>query len=71
MKWVTEIDAIDPVDGKMKKWHGPVVPGNTEAEAKEYCESHGLGYCSVSGEFVEESEWEENIKAFKRKMNEL
>lgn len=45
--WGTEIRAIDPMDGEMKTWAGPIVPGITYKEAKRYCSENGLGYCKV------------------------
>ncbi len=45
--WGTEIRAIDPMDGEMKTWGGPVVPGITYKDAKRYCRDNGLGYCKV------------------------
>lgn len=51
-QWVTEIKAIDPVDGEMKTWGGPTVPGISLRFAKEYCQNNGLGYCKVIGQLI-------------------
>lgn len=58
MIWLTEIRAVDPVDGQMKTWAGPDVPGNSREEAERYCQENGLGYCEVIGSLV--LEWEED-----------
>lgn len=50
--YVTEIQAIDPRTGEMKRWGGPDVPGLTHAMAEEYCQQNGLGYCKVIGLLV-------------------
>ena len=52
-RWVTEIRAIDPVDGELKTWGGPNVPGLTFGMAEQYCREN-LGYCRVIGELVSE-----------------
>jgi hypothetical protein len=58
--WVTEIEAIDPMDGHMKLWAGPHVPGDTFADAVEYCIENGLGYCKVVDQLCMEIEADEN-----------
>jgi hypothetical protein len=50
--WVTEIQAIDPATGIMKKWFGPNVPGISHDDAVRFCQQNELGYCSVLGELV-------------------
>jgi hypothetical protein len=52
--WYTEIKAISPVDGALKVYCGPNVPGINEKTAQEYCENNGLGYCKVIGELIAE-----------------
>jgi hypothetical protein len=52
--WVTEIKAIDPATGFMKKWCGPNVPGINYEDAEHYCQQNDLGYCAVLGELVAE-----------------
>lgn len=52
--WVTEIRAIDPVDGEMKTWAGPNVPGISWGFAEQYCQDNGLGYCKVIGQLIAE-----------------
>ena len=53
-KWVTEIRAIDPTDGEIKRYSGPWAFGDTLAEAVRYCQENGMGYAMPVGEFVEE-----------------
>ncbi len=53
-QYLTEIKAIDPVDGEIKTFAGPNVPGITFADAEVYCQNNGLGYCKVIGELVAE-----------------
>lgn len=50
--FATKIRAIDPETGEMETWEGPHVPGISIADAKDYCQNHGLGYCEVYGELV-------------------
>lgn len=52
--WATEIRAISPIDGRLKLYGGPNVPGLTEGMAQQYCEDNGLGYCKVVGELIAE-----------------
>jgi hypothetical protein len=56
-RWCTEIKAIDPSDQVMKTWCGPNVPGETEDQARKYCDDNGLGYCKIIGELVCEIPW--------------
>lgn len=53
-KWLTEIRAIDPLTGDIKKWGGPEVPGLSHHDAQQYCFNNGLGYCMVVGELIAE-----------------
>jgi hypothetical protein len=54
MTFTTIINAIDPLDGKLKVWGGP----NIEAESWElgemFLQSNGLGYCKIDGTLVKE-----------------
>lgn len=52
--FVTEINAIDPIDGETKAWFGPYVPGITKRDAEQYCQANGLAYCKIIGELVAE-----------------
>ncbi len=54
MIFVTEIRAISPIDGELKTYGGPNVPGINEQTAQEYCEMNGLGYCKVTGQLISE-----------------
>lgn len=53
-KWATEIKAIDPKTGELKKWCGIEVPGINLEDAELYCQNNGLGYCKVIGELIAE-----------------
>lgn len=63
--WTTEIRAIDPIDGELKLWQGPNVPGKDFNEADRYCIENGLGYCVVTGRFVAEIGWDSALFATK------
>ena len=39
-------------------WSGPKVPGISFEDAQNYCEANGLGYCTVTGEFIGEVDWD-------------
>ena len=56
-KFVTEILAIDPMDGQMRLWAGPLIEAETIEQAREYCDANGLGYCAVVGKFIAEIPW--------------
>lgn len=53
-KWITSIRAIDPMDGELKNWVGPIVEGITMKDAWNYCQMNGLGYCTIEGELIAE-----------------
>lgn len=53
-QWVTELKAISPIDGELKRFCGPHVPGFTKKLAEEYCQNNGLGYLFVIGELIAE-----------------
>lgn len=53
-EYVTEVKAISPTDGELKKYCGPNVPGISFSDAQAFCENNGLGYCKVIGELVAE-----------------
>ena len=52
--WGTEIEAINAQTGEIKKYCGPNVPGISQSDAENYCQTNGLGYCKVIGELVAE-----------------
>lgn len=54
MKFVTEIDAINPATGEMCKWQGPHIEAISESHARIICDTTGLGYCKVVGRLVAE-----------------
>lgn len=47
MKYVTTIEAIDPKDGKLKLWAGPLVEADNYDEARKFCDNNELGYCKI------------------------
>lgn len=49
MVWLTEIEAIDPSDGELKKWAGINVVADTIIKAREYLDKNGFGYCKIIG----------------------
>ena len=51
--WVTQIEAISQVDGELRIFDGPLVPGATRLEAERYCQDHGLDYVQVVGVLIE------------------
>jgi len=55
-QFITTIEAIDPLDGELKEWSGPRVEAETWEEAEKYCIDN-LGYCKVTGEFIQEFGW--------------
>lgn len=60
--WTTTISAIDPMDGTLKKWIGPNVPGETRESAFSYCQKNGLGYCEISGQLIATIDQETGFK---------
>ena len=50
----TTIKAISHIDGELKTYVGPNVPGISFADAQNYCENNVLGYCKVDGLLVAE-----------------
>jgi|GEM_PF-2066399 len=44
-KYATRVTAL--IDGELQVFAGPVVPGITIADARRYCENHGLGYVGI------------------------
>lgn len=54
--WQTEIKALPPGTEEIRTFIGPLIPADTFAEAQDYCNENGLGYCHIVGEFIEEIE---------------
>jgi hypothetical protein len=52
-KWVTELKAIDPRTGELKKWCGPEVDGPTAELAQQWCDENQV-YLKFIGELVAE-----------------
>lgn len=76
--WVTEIKAKSPIDGSLKSYCGPEVPGITLEDAQQYCENNGLGYCWVLGELImdipckegtHEPDWNNAVDYSKKDLN--
>jgi len=60
--FTTEILALDPRTGDMKKWAGPYIQAETFEDAERYCMNKGLGYCEVTGQLVAEVDEETGIR---------
>lgn len=76
--WATELRAICAITGDLKTFSGPNVPGINWADANDYCQNNGLGYCFVVGELVceipcktgtYEPDWKREIDYEKISMN--
>lgn len=52
--YTTELDAIDPADGELKRWQGPNIPAIGWNDAEQYCQEHGFGYLRVTGQLIAE-----------------
>ena len=50
--FVTEIVALDAIDGGLKNFAGPHIIASDEEEAEFLCQNTGLGYCRIIGELV-------------------
>ncbi len=50
--WATQLVAIDPEDGQLKKFQGPHIPGITYDDAKKYIKTAGLGYLVIVGQLI-------------------
>jgi hypothetical protein len=48
--YITEIEAIDPTDGELKRWEGIKVESITPELAQQWCNTNGYGYCKVVGQ---------------------
>lgn len=55
MKFTTSIEAINPHTGQLDLYEGPVIEAASWDQAQLICDTHGLGYCRVDGEFTGES----------------
>jgi len=47
--FATEIRAVDPKDGTIKRYSGPHIEAISFADAERYCQNNGLGYCKIDG----------------------
>ena len=54
MKWTTLIEAINPKTKELCLWMGPLVDGETQEAAQQWCDENDLGYCRVDARYVEE-----------------
>jgi len=68
-KFVTGLQATDPIDGELKVWAGPTIESENWEEAVKYLVRNGLGYCFIVGEFVEEIGW--NAALFASKLDDF
>jgi hypothetical protein len=60
--WSTTILAIDPIDGKLKKYGGPNIHAPSALLAHEWAQHNGLGYCNIGEELVAEIPCDSNFK---------
>jgi len=76
--YCTEVKAISHIDGELKKYAGPNVPGISFADAQDYCENNGLGYCKVVGMLIAEipckegtfePDWDKMVDYEKKNLN--
>jgi hypothetical protein len=58
--YTTKIRAISPIDGELKTYVGPNVPGISFQTAQDYCDNNGLGYCRVDGMLISEISFSDN-----------
>jgi hypothetical protein len=54
MTYTTIIKAVDPLDGKIKLWQGPMISADSWILAEMKLKTEGMGYATVDGELVEE-----------------
>ena len=47
--YITELEAIDPKDGKLKSWAGDRIEADSFEEAEMVCIMEGKGYLKVLG----------------------
>jgi hypothetical protein len=52
MKFITQLKAIDPRDGEVKKWIGQTIEAPNFQLAEDYINKNGLGYLEIVGELV-------------------
>lgn len=52
--WLTELMAIDPKSGELKKWCGDDIEAPTHELAQKWCEENDKGYLKVIGKLVAE-----------------
>lgn len=50
--YLTEVTSECPVTGELKTYRGPNAYGISFADAREYCDRNGMGYCRIVGEIV-------------------
>lgn len=50
--YTTELDAVDPVDGRIKTFAGPHIPAISWTKAEEFCQEKGFGYLRVTGQLI-------------------
>ena len=49
MKFITQIRAVDPLDGELRTWAGPEINAISWSLAEQYLQNNGLGYCKIVG----------------------
>ena len=53
-KFITKLEAIDPKDGKLKTWLGPIIEADSWEQAEELIKDRG--YLWISGKRMIETE---------------
>jgi hypothetical protein len=53
--WATQLIALDPEDGKIKRWQGQHVPGLTFEDAEKFIKTSGMGYLVIVGQLIVDS----------------
>ena len=54
MTFTTVIRAVDPRDGELKLWAGPLIHASSWHLAEMKLQTEGLGYCKIDGVFESE-----------------
>lgn len=67
MLYATKITAL--VNGELKEFMGPNVPGVSMKDAQQYCERNSLGYCTVIGQLIAEIPVKNNTPDFSNRID--
>jgi hypothetical protein len=50
--YTTLIQAVNPRNGRLEVFNGPIVPGRNLLDAQEYCYRNNLAYCIVDRRMI-------------------